>query len=99
MITIKSRFDDSVIREVSGHPITLKVGKKSYRFILQYWDLNEEFYSKLTHRESGRGVLTFTAGRLHIAKVEAKKELAKLIEKHGIDRVTVVLNSAEVLNP
>jgi hypothetical protein len=103
MKTIKSRSKTGELMEVSGTVILLDVGGKKIKFLLQVTNTREVF---LTHYASGRLLGSLTPYKLAAHRSYKKLTdraaavimLEKLIEKHGLDRVLVIFNSAEQLN-
>ena len=104
MRTIKSISKDGKRFELSGNVALLYVGNKRYKFLIHCYGTTEKF---LTHVASGKklGSLTpiiyenFKSNYTFIKERELSKLLIeKLINKHGVERVQVAIDSAQAIN-
>ena len=104
MRTIKSISEGGECFELSGNVALLYVGNKRYKFLIHCYGTTEKF---LTHFASGKklGSLTpliyenFKSNYTFIKDRELSKLLIeKLINKHGVERVQVAIDSAQAIN-
>jgi len=104
MRTIKSISEGGECFELSGNVALLYVGNKRYKFLIHCYGTTEKF---LTHFASGKklGSLTpiicenFKSNYTFIKDRELSKLLIeKLINKHGVERVQAVMDSAQAIN-
>lgn len=89
-------------KEIEGKKVWLKVGETKVAFFIH------DYYTKLalSHFESGQRVADLSAIKMpytrsyHKMTDRAAAEIAinKLIEKHGVDRVLMKMNTAEKVN-
>ena len=104
MRTIKSISKDGECFELSGNVALLYVGNKRYKFLIHCYGTTEKF---LTHFASGKnlGSLStiirenFKSNYTFIKYRElAKLLIEKLINRHGVERVQVTMDSAQAIN-
>jgi hypothetical protein len=104
MRTIKSISEKGECFELSGNVALLYVGNKRYKFLIHCYGTTEKF---LTHFAICKklGSLThiiyenFKSNYTFIKDRELSKLLIeKLINKHGVERVQVAMDSAQAIN-
>jgi hypothetical protein len=91
------------LRKATGRIALLYVGNIQHKFYIQDTETSEKV---LTHYASGMKLGSLTPIKMkHFKNYSSLKDreaakilLQDLIDKHGVDRVTVKLNSAQVIN-